>query len=47
MKFLRIIYYLIENIFFSFRTDQTVLTTAGCMTDVITLRRMIAAKLTQ
>lgn len=29
------------------RTDQTVLTTAGCMTDVITLRRMIAAKLTQ
>jgi len=29
------------------RTNQTVLATAGCMTDVVTLRRMLSARLTQ
>ena len=28
-------------------TDQTVLLTAGCMTDIITLRKMISARLTE
>ena len=29
------------------RSDKTVLATAGCQTDVITLRRMLSARLTQ
>ena len=35
------------SLYWLLRSDKTVLATAGCQTDVVTLRRMLSARLTQ
>lgn len=38
---------IINSPYFLYRTDHTVLTAAGCISDITTLRRMLGARLTQ